>query len=314
MCTIVSARDDEDIDAVSDVAMARSVGLAIIDNVKAYMTASEQCIEAFASSDTQAARDFAARRVRWDRKADSSQSVRSRFAPGLILDLPEINFDSSLGMISIRSCITVCSNGSRSKIWTRFVTADGGKVALSEQDLALFGEAAREICTDINAAIRRLYEFDFDKAAGISAKLEPFGNIHLFTVDCEGNGITDQLRAFSSDLQWASEKMTEVVDQEVADALRDVTSASSIPAAGRDQEPESRAFELADDASFFTHEASTHAPNLLVHHTTGTTSYFVGLIGTGGQARCASEQDAKAKYPSGVGTSGEIAGLIGSVF
>ncbi len=308
--TVVSARDKSDVNAVSSVEQARLIGMSIVNNAADYVDQTVDCISGYGQSAETVAAQL---QIGGIRKSDSAK-VRSRFAPGLILDLPSVSFDSTLGHISVRSCITVCSNGARSKVWTRFVTKNNGADNLSEHDLTVFGMAAEVICAKVNEAVRVLYQRDFRKVAQVETNLEPFGHIHLFTVDCEGNGITNELRDIATDLLWADKKLAAVVQTEVVDALRDVTSASSISGKGHDQKPLTREFQLSESANFFTFEASTDAPSLLVHHTRGVNSYFVGLIGVGGAAAEDTPEQIGFGFPVGVGTTAEIAGFLGSAF
>jgi len=110
-----------------------------------------------------------------------SDLVRSRFAPGLILDFPSHCFTIGKLRVHERTCITVCYDDSASKVWTRFILSHKPDEPITLDDLILFfnfcdkassfilksvPELYLELFRQENAS-RRKHEIAFDRLGGV---------------------------------------------------------------------------------------------------------------------------------------------------
>jgi len=112
--------------------------------------------------------------------------VRSRFAPGLILDFPSHEFKLGSLFVRERTCVTVCYNQAASKIWIRFVGRNGGGEAISEMQLVSYFRFCEQAARNGIEAVRAIYFDKFKAQLGRkSVAFEELGEIDFIGLDTE---------------------------------------------------------------------------------------------------------------------------------
>lgn len=151
---------------------ARKLGRQIVRNVDGYLDAIERALRETGEI-TRVAR---------------TDDVQVKFSPGLVIDFPLLSFRSGPFQVHLRSCVTVCLNESRSKLWVRFLLADiDGKDAEdpdAEQLKAFFAQ-----CETWSEAISKVlissYKEDFSAVANRAAKLSSIGSLVFYGIDTD---------------------------------------------------------------------------------------------------------------------------------
>jgi hypothetical protein len=123
--------------------------------------------------------------IKLDSVTLDKEPVRSRFAPGLILDFAGHKIQIGRVTIQERTCVTVCYNESASKIWTRFIVSDvaGGRVTQEEaiQAFRFFAVAAREAMSRMSQIYLRAFIGQHSKVSNVV--FETVGEIDFLGVD-----------------------------------------------------------------------------------------------------------------------------------
>lgn len=299
---IVSAKAGEaDADARRSVAEARAIGLAIINQGDAYLEAIKSCISECLPPE-----------LAGNISIKESDTVRSRFDPGLILDFQKLAVTTKFGELSARTCLTVCSNEMQSKIWTRIVFRPDNQVlengGLSTDQLGLLYSASDRIAAKTNEAIRNLYEADFKSVVGNNISLKSSGILHVFAVDCHGNGIGSSIQETYSELSWSETSIDKLADRELSDALRDITGVKGIPQQAKDADENDARFLVDSEAMFVPYMSSKKDTGVFVSYTNDDTSYCVGLVDSAGVISPTRDMIA-SQY-----ATAEIASLLGRQF
>lgn len=158
---------------------ARQLGLIICGNADDYNVATSDAIEAACSAAGVSFGNFRVKR---------GDFIRSRYAPGLILDFPSFAFKVDKFKIGGRCCLTICFNDSASKIWTRLVLSEAqGRTPA----MVPIGEAKKyfrigsAICDNLIASIRGLYLRDFKSTLerGSNVNFRKLGNLTFVGID-----------------------------------------------------------------------------------------------------------------------------------
>jgi hypothetical protein len=160
-----------------DAFQARSLGRALVEDAAAIDKVVTEAIRAVAKS-----LKIAIGPVKLIR-----DNVKSRFAPGLILDFPAHEFRIGSLVVRERTCVTVCYNRSASKIWVRFVAVgdDNAKFSLPQlADFFRFCEQASRAGID---AMRALYFEKFKAEVGLKTTpaFEEIGQIDFLGIDTD---------------------------------------------------------------------------------------------------------------------------------
>jgi hypothetical protein len=206
-----------------------------------------------------------------DFQMSGKEFIRSRYEPGLILDLPTFDFIAGPYHLTGRCCLTICFNDSVSKIWARLVLNKiEGKdpFAVPHKRTEEFFGIASFLCDKLIDGMRRLYRQDFARALGLGPKtavrFKKLGELTYLGIDESPEIVTSviqaaratQRRRGGSDFQKLYGKLTSLVDF--------VDSADSRV----DAEAGERAGELPPQ-DFHVYEART-----------GTSGVFLSRVGT----------------------------------
>ncbi len=300
---IVSAKAGEaDADARRSVSEARAIGLAIVNHGDAYLEAANSSIVECLPPE-----------LVGDVSIKESDTVRSRFDPGLILDFQKLAVMTEFGELSTRTCLTVCSSEMQSKIWTRIVFQPNnealGNGGLSTELLSLLYSASDHIAAKTNEAIRNLYEADFKSVVGSNISLKSSGILHVFAVDCHGNGIGASIQEAYSELSWSEVSIDKIADRELADALRDVTGVKGIPQQAQDANESDTRFLVDSEAMLVPFMSREKDTGIFVSYTNDDASYCVGLVDSAAGVLPPTRDMIASQY-----ATAEIASLLGRQF
>jgi hypothetical protein len=160
---------------------ARELGLLICEHGERYNAATERAI-------AKACDDAGAKFHQFSLMRD--EFIRSRYAPGLILDFPSFSFMIDDFKILGRSCLTICFNNSASKIWARLVLSE----VVGQKDAKVTWPKARRyfgigsaICENVIGRIRALYLRDFkstlEDSKSIRVEFKKLGNLTFLGID-----------------------------------------------------------------------------------------------------------------------------------
>lgn len=160
---------------------ARELGLLICSNFSEYRAASVLAIGKACGRAGSKFDNF---------EMGESEFIRSKYAPGLILDFPRFSFTLDEYKILGRCCLTICFNDSASKIWSRLVLSRRGEDAPAmvpiREAIGYFRTGAA-ICDGLIAAIRRLYLRDFKTSlncgSDVRAEFKKVGNLTFLGID-----------------------------------------------------------------------------------------------------------------------------------
>ncbi|HEX5183136.1 MAG TPA: hypothetical protein VFW19_08290 [Allosphingosinicella sp.] len=139
---------------------ARELGLLICSRFEDYQEATKRAV---ATGCEKAGVPFIGFEV------SEKEFVRSRYAPGLILDFPSFAFRIGEYRVMGRCCLTVCFNNSASKIWARIVLSQAGgniPAMVSFAEARRYFRSGSAICKSLIANTRRLYLRDFKDSLG----------------------------------------------------------------------------------------------------------------------------------------------------
>jgi len=299
------------------VAKARAVGQRINAGLDKYLQAMEAeitaSVQAFAdqSQGSKPGRyvDFSTLRINSNPDA---MTVSARFDPGLILDFPWFKLTGKNAEFSIRSCLTVCVGGMKSKIWTRSVINEinGGR-RVSLEDLADVHDLSRLLCKRMNDKIRQMYEVELSAVTEIPISLSGYGTVHLFAVDCEGPNVSVALEKLCDNFKYGKGAKNSIQNEEISEALQNLTHIS-MPKAGQSA-IETKEFRLSDQAAFFPFRGTNGAGSIFVSVTQDRDAYFSGLVNAD---HCVRPEDYPfdRSYPNGVGTTAEVASFLAGAF
>src|ERR1051325_8468717 len=171
----VDAAEDDREPISRNAFQARELGLALVDQAPAIDKAVAETIRISAKELGIRTGAIKLRRA----------PVRSRFAPGLILDFPQHEFRLGSLPVRERTCVTVCYNQAASKIWIRFVVGEGdAKISPSQlADFFQFSDAASRAGID---RVRAIYFDLFRKQIGRKAvEFDELGEIDFVGLDTD---------------------------------------------------------------------------------------------------------------------------------
>lgn len=128
----------------------------------------------------------------------SREWMRSKYAPGLILDFPAFSFKLGPYSVTGRSCVTICFADSVSKIWTRLILNESVQGVPNREDAGRNFQIGAEICAEINRQLQKMYLDDFrhtiDLHPGAEISFNLVGSLDYYGIDEEPdiiNEVTD---------------------------------------------------------------------------------------------------------------------------
>lgn len=173
--------DDIFVGATRSLSEATQLGLKIYDNFDAYSERMQSIVESFLDD-----KDVKYGKFSISRK----EEMRSKYAPGLILDFPR--FELSLGPYHVtgRCCITICFADSVSKVWSRLIMEDlDNKLIDQEDEIARYLHIGSEICGKLNDEVQKLYFADFDahtkRSDEVELSFDRVGSLDYYGLDEE---------------------------------------------------------------------------------------------------------------------------------
>lgn len=236
----------------------------------------------------------------------------ARFDPGIIIDFPRISIKTQKWDFSTRSCLTICTGGSQSKIWTRLVLiVQDEKRKLTTPDLIELRSLSENLAEASNAAIKAQYEKDFSGVVGEPVTLENFGKIDVFAVDCVGLAISQEIKNSYTSLTQGLHDSRHLSAGEISDVLRNIASIS-MPPSGQDSN-EAPEFTLHDNANFVPFRSSKGVESLFVAATRDGHAYLGGLVDAGPNVG-SPFFDEMNMLPYSLSSTAELASEIGSVY
>jgi len=215
---------------------ARELGLLICEHGDNYNAATERAIGKACSRAGAKFHQFSLMR---------DEFIRSRYAPGLILDFPSFSFMIDDFKILGRSCLTICFNNSASKIWARLVLSEvTGKAdaKITWPEARRYFKIGSEICDNIIINIRSLYLRDFkstlDDSKNAKVEFKRLGNLTFF-------GIDEPLQLVESAIGGARNPAGRRAPSEMATLRKKLTSLVSLGPKGEDppREPKIRVYQ-----------------------------------------------------------------------
>lgn len=265
---------------------ARELGLMICSGFDTYLEKTRSSVENGCRKYDLPFSDF---------EMSGKEFIRSRYEPGLILDLPTFDFIAGPYHLTGRCCLTICFNDSVSKIWARLVLNKiGGRdpFAVPHKKTEEFFGIASFLCDKLIESMRRLYREDFARALSLGPKtavrFKKLGELTYLGIDESPeivSSVIDASRAArprrgGSDFQKLYGKLNSLVDfVDAADAGADAEA------------DEARGAQPPQD--FHVYEART-----------GTSGVFLSRVGTNAATfACASPRSPEAVGREGVRAS-----------
>lgn len=236
--------------------------------------------------------------------------IAPRFDPGLIIDFPRVTLRPSIAELNLdiemRSCLTVCMGGQRSKIWTRCVLRKPETTSepLNEPAIKAIHSLFKSLATAANEAVRIEYENSFRAVYRKPVTLSYYGKINLLAVDC--SGVSAPIERNCSRLMTSMDSK-EIADQKLSDALRKITEIS-LPSHGQDSTMDDAAFTLSEQSDFYPFRGKNGAGSVFVSTTDASEAYLTGIVNANQKAL------EPGALPTGSGTTAEIAAVLGSAY
>jgi len=241
---------------------------------------------------------------------DDESNWIARFDPGLIIDLPRIEIETSFGVFSSRSCLTVCVGGAQSKIWTRVVRKISDDISsLDKKELETINNISNIFTKSANEKIRSMYEEDFSQTIESDVSLNIFGKINLFAVDCVGSKISEEIKENNLNAYWDNNKRSLPVG-EISDVIRNI-SEISLPNTAHDNSPDPE-FSLKETASFVPFKSSKGTHSLFVATTNHDHAYLSGVVDAGSNIKNPNRDE--NHLPLSLGTTAELASQLGAAY
>lgn len=242
------------------------------------------------------------------------KELRSRFAPGLILDFPEIDLTSGEFRAGLRCCLTVCTGDVRSKIWTRFVSKSQNMADLLNGDAAAsFYILANTLCSNVNDAIQSLYQEEFNKIEDREINLTRIGTINIFGLDSGYVELSNNIDMMYDDLIWGDGEETEVVNQTVAHAFHEAVTCTKIGFDGLSNDGPDR-IDLTQETKLYPFKGRNGAQALFLAQTKEREGNFVGIISPLFAEKSAENGNRGNYYSASTGTTAEMAAMLGAQY
>ena len=306
LVTVVESTDGKAERRTLNVIETENVGDKISGRVSDYMAAVESGVE-------QGIREFGEPlnfgecKVNWD----TEKGVSARFDPGLILDFPRVELKTDLGSLEVRACLTVCVGEMKSKLWTRCNTQYDWE-HLSNEQVDLLHAFFESISQKINDAFRELYEQDFGAVVGESVRLEEYGRIHVYAIDCGGEGVSDELEKVYLDKRGNRAKSKTLESDELAPILNELSKL--YPHRENVSGPAATAnYILRDNEKFFPFRASNLASSIFIQSRDEIDAYLYGIVDANIEKR-PDDHSANKTDPNGSGTTAELGLFFASAF
>jgi hypothetical protein len=160
---------------------ATKLGLQIYENFGAYAEEIESSVRSSLEANGLKCDEFEIHSRDW---------MRSKYAPGLILDFPRFKFGLGPYKVTGRCCVTICFADSVSKIWSRLVLEDQQQLLVGNNPkVARYFHIGSEMCSDLNEKVQGLYLADFQASIGRQSErhtwFEKVGSLDYFGLDEE---------------------------------------------------------------------------------------------------------------------------------
>jgi hypothetical protein len=298
------------------VAEARKLGQAIIRNEKKYVAKLIEVINSFTddSDITVPLGEFSSIKIK-QMPDGSDDYTKARFSPGLIIDFPSVQISTSHYVIDCRSCLTVCLDETRSKVWARFVlrSVDGNPgFGLDRDQIANFHTGCELISTKLIEATSELYRKDFERFLKKNVSFSSTGTLHFFTVDSGDIEIERDLEITSNLIE--SGALSDRIDQTaLAQVMRMATEASHEKTRDHSSTGD---FKLAKDAHFLIEEANDGTPVIFVAYANNDAAYFTGIASqaTDDESMAIAEENDIKTFSNGLAAVSRLAMRVATNF
>ncbi|MEM6477816.1 MAG: hypothetical protein AAF647_02095 [Pseudomonadota bacterium] len=258
-----------------------------------------------------------------DMKFTEGDRIRSRFAPGLIVDFPQVELGSDFGAITVRTCLTVCSEKRESKLWSRATTHFQDQ-HFSTDWISKFKESAKRLATHLNNSVSTLYQQEFDEVLGRETEFKVAGNLHLMAVDCLGDSIDEHIREAVENVAWSEEPPQNISSVKLSAAMRDVTQATQFSSATLDRNPNTSEFDVNTDerSALFPFVPKGGGEGIFISHSLADDAFMVGLVASfdgektkqSDEERFSEHQHLGRRYPAAAIATSQLATFLGGKF